>query len=135
MSKPLLILILAALSSVASAGTSFTFAAATDGSYRCTNPSMCMGFTTSDADYLLKSVNVGNTVGGDKMITIVINGVAYSGTGSPSGNTVQGAVVRAADGTTAIVDISYNTRRTCTSSGRGQHCTTYIFTVSGTVLL
>lgn len=135
MSKPLLVLILAVLSSVASAGTSFTFAAATDGSYRCSNPSMCMGFTTSDAVYSVDSVNVGNTLAGGKSITIIVNGVAYSGTGTSAGNTVQGVVVQTADGATATVDVSYNTRRTCTSSGRGQHCTTHIYTLSGTVLL
>jgi hypothetical protein len=135
MSKLLFFSCLAILSSVAPAGTSFTFAAATDGSYRCSNPSMCVGFTTSDDAYSVDSVNVGNTLGGGKSITIVINGVAYSGTGTAVGNSVQGAAVRSADGTSAIVDVSYNTRRACTTSGRGQHCTTYTYTVSGSVAM
>ena len=133
MSKLLLFSCLAMLSSVASASTSFTFAAATDGSYRCSNPSLCVGFTTSDDAYSVDSVNVGNTLSGGKSITIVINGVAYSGTGTAIGNSVQGVAARSADVTNAIVDVSYNTRRTCTTSGRGQHCTTYTYTVSGSV--
>jgi hypothetical protein len=133
MSKLFLFSCLAILSSVAPASTSFTFAAATDGSYRCSNPSLCVGFTASDDAYSVDSVNVGNTLGGGKSITIVINGVAYSGTGTAVGNSVQGVAVQSADGMSAIVDISYNSRRACTKSGRGQHCTTHTSTVSGSV--
>lgn len=96
---------------------------------------MCVGFVASDSDYSVDSVNVGNTPGGGKTITIIVNGTAYSGTGNVVGNSVQGVVAQAADGSSAMVDVTYNSRRTCTVSGRAQHCTTYTYTVSGTVAL
>ena len=112
------IALLALLSGVAQADT---FSPATDGSYHCI--SYCSGYVTDSAN-TVEYVNLTNL----QKLTISIDGKAYSGTNIPG----QSVTLLASDGTYALVSVQYWTKRTCTHSGRGQHCTTWTFVTSGT---
>src|SRR5882757_9243001 len=73
----------ATVAGVARADTSFTFAAATDGSYGCST--YCVGFTTDTAD-TVDYVNVqyySSSLGW--RVTLSVNGVVYQGYSAGSG--------------------------------------------------
>lgn len=129
-------LALLALSSVSQAGT-FTYSPATDGSYRCIT--YCTGFVTSDPAHTVQYVNLQLYSAGLYRITMSVDSVTYSGIyADPTQQNqlveqsiVNGVVVHGSR--TILASANYTTKRTCTGSGRGQHCTTWYFANSGSV--
>ncbi|MGZ5130616.1 MAG: hypothetical protein ACXWJ1_05085 [Caldimonas sp.] len=60
--------------------------------------------------------------------TMYLDGVAYTGPNTPSYAAMTNAI-----GQTIIVQVQFSTYRTCTSSGRGQHCSMHWTVESGTI--
>lgn len=110
---------------VAHAGTAFNFSPATDGSYHCGGATLCTGFATDSAN-TVEYVNITQT----RAVTISVDGVVYKGTTPATGEQF---TAMAADGGYRLVSVTYASRRTCTGSGRGSHCTTYNIANGGAV--
>lgn len=123
--KMLTYLALALLSVAAQAATSFSFYPDPNGGYYCTN--WCTGFATSDAhtvDYVMVKV-VSPYLPVIYQVTLSIDGVAYQGNSSGSGATFQAG--------TLLASVNWATVRTCTGSGRYQHCVNHYNTTQGNV--
>ncbi len=60
--------------------------------------------------------------------TMYIDGVAYSGPNTPSYASMTNSI-----GQMIVVQVQFSSYRTCTSSGRGQHCSLHWTVESGTI--
>jgi len=120
------------------ASTTFDFSPATDGSYTC--GTYCSSYVTTSAD----TVEYANLTwnGNGYKVTVSVDGKSYSGiTAAPDSggvlvNTYFDSVSQTfkSDGTViTLSNVGYSYKRTCTRSGRGQHCTSWYWIVSGTV--
>jgi hypothetical protein len=103
----------------------------------------CTGYVTTDPAYTIDYVNYtyqggGSAYPGYYRITVSVNGKVFQGS-STDGilyNSTFDSVTQTftSDGTfVTISDYTTNSRRSCVRSGRGQHCTTWNWIVSGTV--
>jgi hypothetical protein len=99
--------------------------------YACTT--YCTGYVTTDPATTVDYVNLQYAgVYSGYRLTVSVNGKVYQGLESAPAT---GGALYNADGTFITVsNISYTYKRTCTSSGRGQHCTSWYFVNSGTVV-
>lgn len=119
----LLVAALAFAAGYANAATTFDFTAVSG------------GYVTNDPSHTVEAVNIANyDLYGNKTVTISVDMVWYkvspgvADLGAPN-------LATATDGSgrTITVSVLYTTTRTCTHSGRAQHCTTYYAADSGTV--
>ena len=129
----------AGIASAAQAGT-FDFSPASN--YSC--GTYCTGYWSSDTNYVVDYANLqyAGTSNGWKLV-VSVNGKVFAGyTLSPT----QGGVLYnqtfdsvtqtwSSDGTfITLSNVTTGYRHTCTRSGRGQHCTSWYWIVSGTVV-
>lgn len=121
------------LAGYANAATSFTFSPATDGTYVC--PSYCLGFTTSDPAHSIEYINVqagplvliGGVYTNTYALTLGIDGSVYHATSYGSGQAFSAPGLMAS--------VNWATSRTCTGSGKGQHCTNRYHANTGSLAL
>ena len=103
----------------------------------------CTGYWSSDTAYTLDYANLqyASTTLGYKMV-VSVNGKTFAGyslvptDGGVLYNQTFNSVTQtfSSDGTfVTLSNVTTDYRRTCTRSGRGQHCTTWNWIVSGTV--
>lgn len=116
MKKMIALLAAALFATAAYASTSFTYAAATDGSYTC--PQACFGFTTSKVGQTVDSVgmssvgpNVQNPSAYD--ITLNVDGLSYRNTNVTNPGSAFVATDRGGSGATVTVTVVFNTVRIC----------------------
>lgn len=103
----------------ASTAQAMNFSPSVDGTHVCAGNTTCYGYLTDTAD----TVDYINISSG--RITLSINGQTYSGISPGSGQQFQ-----AGD---KLVTLIWTSRRTCTGSGRGQHCQSWLYANSGSV--
>ena len=126
----------------ASAATDIGFSPATDGTYRCIT--YCTGFTTDDPAHSVQYVNLQYAGAPGFTVTVQVDGKTYQGT-TPLLPPVGVALINrefdsatqsfTSDNSYVITTLSYTLKRTCTRSGRGQHCTSWYFVTGGSVTL
>jgi hypothetical protein len=126
------------LATAAQASTDFTFGAAADGSYSCIT--YCTGFATTDPAHTVGAAGV-TWNGATYRLMVQVDGVSYVGAVTAQQQVVQLTEQDIVNGiavygpSTLLASAQWTTKRTCTHSGRGQHCTTWYFPYSGTVSL
>jgi hypothetical protein len=126
------------VNAAAHAGTSFDFSPASN--YSC--GTYCTGYWSSDTAYTVDYVNLQYSgTQGYKMV-VSVNGKAFAGyspdttTGGVLYNQTFDSVTQkmTSDGTfITLTNVVSSYRHTCVRSGRGQHCTTWNWIVSGTI--
>ena len=122
----------AGIASAAQAGT-FDFSPASN--YSCST--YCTGYWSSDTHYVGDNVvdytdlqYAGTSLGYGMVVSV--NGKTF--TGYTLDPTVGGVLYMESNGTfITLSNVTTNYRHTCTRSGRGQHCTTWNWIVSGTI--
>jgi hypothetical protein len=89
----------------------------------------CTGYVTTDPTVTVDYANLRWT-GSQYQTVLSLNGKVFSGY-SP-GTAINGPLY-ASDGTfVTLTNETTSYKRTCTTSGRGQHCTSWFWVVSGT---
>ena len=122
------IALLALVTGVAQAA-GFTYSPATDGSYKCAN--YCTGYTTSDPAHSVDYVNIAAA----GTITVSVDGAYYRATYNIGDLAYPVLLTNSATGGYVTMTFQYTTKHTCVRSGRGQHCTTFLYAYQGTVTL
>ena len=134
MKKFLLLLAMLGVGAVAQASTSFTFTENVSGGYVCTYGTQtppvdyCVGYDTSLSPHTIGQVTVVAGTGLDKTITIVVDGVSYTGLTTAQG----GVFTLTASGQPNITgDVNWIAKRT----GHIGHFVTHFFVTNGGITL
>ena len=99
----------------------------------------CTAYSTDDPALNVSFANLtlaGSGAPTPYKLTLGVNGVSYSGTTTADVWEAAGTNVTADDGSQAWVsNLAWQSRTTCTHSGRGQHCTTWRYVDSGAIAM